>query len=336
MFKFNAFAGIDISKKTFDAALIVNGSANAIHQCFAQSKEGFTSFVKWLEQHHADLATTLICMEHTGIYTNGIIRFLVACKTHLWVEMAIKIKRSMGLQRGTNDKASAITIAGYAMRFSDRARLWKPVDTQLSALRDLIAQRDRIVNSIKQLTVPLEEMKSCGHAKQAGALEQLQAAAISGLLKAKAKTEAAIQAFIASEENIQKTITLICTIKGIGLQTAACLYAYTKGFTMFENAKQLACYCGVVPFSKTSGTSVRYKPGVSSFANRKLKSLLHLCAMAALRWNKDLKTYYKRKVAEGKNKMSVINAIRNKLIQRIFAVLRDQRTYVENYASAGA
>lgn len=100
---------------------------------------------------------------------------------------------------------------------------------------------------------------------------------------------------------------------------------------MFENAKQLACYCGVAPFSKSSGTSVRHKPGISPFANRKLKSLLHLCAMAALRWDKEIKTYYERKVAEGKNKMSVINAIRNKLLQRIFAVIRDQRPYTETY-----
>jgi transposase len=53
--------------------------------------------------------------------------------------------------------------------------------------------------------------------------------------------------------------------------------------------------------------------------------------MAALRWDKQIKAYYKRKVEEGKNKMSVINAIRNKLLQRIFAVIRDQRPYTENY-----
>jgi transposase len=53
--------------------------------------------------------------------------------------------------------------------------------------------------------------------------------------------------------------------------------------------------------------------------------------MAAIQWNDELKQYYERKVAEGKNKMSVINAVRNKLVHRIFAVLRDDREYVENY-----
>jgi hypothetical protein len=58
--------------------------------------------------------------------------------------------------------------------------------------------------------------------------------------------------------------------------------------------------------------------------------------MSALRWDKEIKAYYEKKLMEGKNKMSVINAIRNKLLLRIFAVLRDQRTYVENYKLAGA
>ena len=40
-----------------------------------------------------------------------------------------------------------------------------------------------------------------------------------------------------------------------------------------------------------------------------------------------MKAYFERKVAEGKNKMSVINAVRNKLIHRVFAVIRDERNY---------
>ena len=336
MLKFKVFTGIDISKKTFDAALILPGSDTIIHRCFSQTKEGFAAFIKWLSDHQVALEDALICMEHTGLYTNGIIQFLAEAKANLWVEMAIKIKRSMGLQRGTDDKASSITIAEYAMRFSDKAKLWRPVDATLSKLRNMIVQRDRIVNSLKQLTVPLEEMKNCGTVTHAKEMQRLQSPAINGLKKAKEKIEAAVSDFIAGQETINKSINLMCSIKGVGPQTAASLYVYTKGFTMFENAKQLACYCGVVPFSKSSGTSVRFKPGVSPFANRKLKSLLHLCAMSALRWDKEIKAYYERKVKEGKNKMSVINAIRNKLLLRIFAVLRDQRPYVENYQLTGA
>jgi len=336
MISFKQFVGIDISKKTFDAAITIKGNSQVIHQCFSQSKKGNDDFIKWLSSHNTTLTETLICMEHTGLYTEGFIKFLVSKKANLWVQMAIKIKRSMGLQRGGNDKASAIMIADYALRFSDKARLWKPIDTKLSAIRDLIVQRDRIVNALKQLRVPREELKSCDFSREVVQMEKLQKPAMDGLKKTLQAIEAAILKMIADDEQMNRSIKLITSIKGVGIQTAASLYAYTKGFTMFENAKQLACYCGVVPFAKSSGTSVRYKPGVSLFANRKLKSLLHLCAMSALRFDKNIKAYYERKIEEGKNKMSVINAIRNKLVHRIFAVLRDGRPYVENFVYARA
>lgn len=63
----------------------------------------------------------------------------------------------------------------------------------------------------------------------------------------------------------------------------------------------------------------------------KLKKLLHLCAMSAIQNDKEMKAYFERKVMEGKNKMSVINAVRNKLIHRVFAVVRDERLFEENY-----
>jgi len=58
-----------------------------------------------------------------------------------------------------------------------------------------------------------------------------------------------------------------------------------------------------------------------------MKSLLHLAAMSAIRLNNELRTYYRRKVGEGKNKMSVLNAVRNKIVHRIFAVVKNQTMY---------
>ena len=41
----------------------------------------------------------------------------------------------------------------------------------------------------------------------------------------------------------------------------------------------------------------------------------------------DLKAYYERKVAGGKNKMSVMSSMKNKLILRVFACVPDNRVY---------
>lgn len=325
------YVGIDVSKRTFDVVLLCRNYSSSVHHCFAQSPQGYKEFSTWLKKQEVAYDSTLFCMEHTGLYSEGLLSYLVQQQCLLWVEMAIKIKRSMGLQRGGDDKASARVIAEYALRFSDRARLWKPVDTKLLQIRGMLKQRERMLTSLKQLQVPVNEWKQCGHAAMARQLNKNQQAVIGALKEAVKKIETQIAELVGLDEELSSAVKRITSIKGVGLQTATALLVYTKGFTMFENGKQLACYCGVVPFSRSSGTSVRTKPGVSPFANRRLKSLLHLCAMAALRHDAEIRAYYQRKVQEGKNKMLVINAIRNKLLQRIYALLRDKRYYEENY-----
>jgi transposase len=77
-------------------------------------------------------------------------------------------------------------------------------------------------------------------------------------------------------------------------------------FKDITDAKKFACYAGVVPFEQSSGRK-RGKPHVSRIANKKVKALLHLAALSASLHSDEFKTYFDRKVAEGKNKMLVLN-----------------------------
>jgi len=54
-----------------------------------------------------------------------------------------------------------------------------------------------------------------------------------------------------------------------------------------------------------------------------------------MRCDKELKLYYKKRIEDGKPKMSVINIIRNKLIARVFAVVKRGTPYVmiDKYAA---
>ena len=55
--------------------------------------------------------------------------------------------------------------------------------------------------------------------------------------------------------------------------------------------------------------------------------------MSVIRRRGELQDYYQRKVAEGKNKMLVLNAVRNKIIHRIYAAVERGEKYDENYIS---
>jgi transposase len=233
-----------------------------IHRNFEQSVSGYKVFIQWLKNDNVCIdGHVLICLEHTGIYISGLVNFLVSLNACIWVEMALKIKKRIGLQRGSDDKIASINIALYAYRYKDEARLWKPLDSTLEQLKNLLAQRDRIVLSITQLTVPLNELEDCGDKRQASELSRLQCKALKGLKDSLLAIEKAIDTYIEKDETIRQKINLAISVKGVGKQTAIALFVYTRGFSVFENGKQLACYCGAVPFNKLSGTSVRYRPG---------------------------------------------------------------------------
>ena len=117
----------------------------------------------------------------------------------------------------------------------------------------------------------------------------------------------------------------------MGKVTAVQIIVDTNEFKDIREGKKYACHSGVVPFEHRSGSSVHLRSRVSHLANKCTKTLLHMAALSAIRMAGEIKEYYQRKVAEGKNKMSVMSSIRNKLILRVFACVRNNRVYQKNY-----
>ena len=61
-----------------------------------------------------------------------------------------------------------------------------------------------------------------------------------------------------------------------------------------------------------------------------------MAAINAITFNEELERYDHDKLAQGKNPMSVINAVRFKLICRIFAVLKNGRKFQKEYSKFAA
>jgi len=122
---------------------------------------------------------------------------------------------------------------------------------------------------------------------------------------------------------------LLRSIPGIGKVLAVYLIALTHNFTCFDNPRKFACYAGIAPFEYSSGTSVMVKTKVHPYANKHIKSLLNMAATASIQINGEYKMYYQRRLAEGRNKMSTLNIIRNKLVFRAFAIVRRGSPYID-------
>jgi transposase len=325
---YETFVGIDVSKLTLDVTILNPQSGKLCHRVFDNSNDGYESIKKWLvTEHCVELRQSLFCMEHTGLYTRGLERFLDDIKVYVWKESSLHIKKSLGLTRGKNDKIDSRRIAEYAYRFYDKADLRGQYPIALQRLRDLLSTRERLIKSLKSIMVSINELKRVD-IREAVDLETYQMAAVRGLKKSISEVEEAMIETVERDSLLCKNCEMATSIPGVGRILAIKLMVYTQVFTRFKSVRQLACYSGVAPFEHRSGTSINGKTGVSRFANMDLKSTLHLASLSAIQHNPDLKAYYQRKVAEGKSKMCVINAVRNKLLSRVIAVVNRQTPYV--------
>ncbi len=333
---FKYFIGIDVSKKTLDFCLLLTGKT-ILHLQTENNSKGIESFIdQCKQQFDLKLEESLFCMEHTGIYNYPLLDYLSGKLTSIWLESALHIKHSSGLQRGKNDKIDAERIALYAFRNQDDVKLWHPTRQVIKELKTLTALRLRLINAKKQLKSSLQEGKEFLDKALQKKMQQCCQQSIKALDQDLAKVDKQLDKLIASDEELNRLFNLVTSVQGIGAVTAREILITTarrpgNEFKDFTEAKKYACYAGVVPFQHQSGTSVRGKTRVSHLANKTVKTLLHMSALSAIRNCEELRDYYQRKVAEGKNKMSVINAVRNKLVLRIFAVVRSNQKYEKNY-----
>ncbi|MBQ4819035.1 IS110 family transposase [Aquimarina sp. MMG016] len=322
---FSHFIGVDIAKLSFDVA-IINNLDKIDSYVFDNTKKGIKAFLRLLKNQNIDLCDCLICMEHTGIYGKLIITSLVDNKANICVEMSLKIMRSLGIQRGKNDKIDAIRIAKYVAKNYLELELYQPVPEILDQIKTLITIRERLVKSRADLTKYPNELEHFAPNLSKLAKKNIKKSVKTFTEEIK-RIEEQIHKLILSDDRLHKTIDLASSVTGIGVFTALYLTIYTNFFTRYSNPKQLACYCGVVPFEHSSGTSIHKRARVHHMANKTLKKQLHLCALAAMTYDPQLKAYYTRKVEEGKSKMLVINNIRNKLVHRVCAVIKRQQPY---------
>jgi transposase len=329
--EFTYFIGCDVSKNELDFA-VMQGREFLYHKEIANEPDAIKTFVIELKKlPEFDLAKAVFCLEHTGIYNNHLLVYLHKKKANICLEAASHIKNSLGNIRGKNDKVDAIRIAEYAYKNREELRLWQPKREVIQKLAYLTSIRNRLLDVQKHLKTPLKESKGfvCKSiANQAQYLCQRTLNSVESDIK---KVEKAIDDVIASDNELTRLFSIITSVKGVGIVTATQIVITTNEFKDIKDPKKFACYAGVAPFSKESG-SYKGKARVSHMANKKVKTLLHMSAIVAITYNPDLKSYYERKVnEEKKNKMLVINAVRNKLILHIFACVNQNRKYEKNY-----
>lgn len=322
------FIGIDVSKKKLDICVMLNSKV-VIEEQVANHTQAIVQTVNRIKD---DLEINndefVICAEHTGQYTYPLICASNSLSFKLWLENPTQIKYSCGMTRGKNDKVDARRIATYAFRFFDKMKRYKRPTDEVIMLTQLEAERTMYVTDLAKYKTVLTDQKefipSAIYAQKAKRLKSL----IMSLQKTIDALTDKMNEIIRGSEILNRQMQLLTSIDGIGPVIALNMIIATEGFTKFENARQFCCYAGVAPFAYTSGSSQHSQNRVSLRAAKYMKALLHMAAVAiAHRKGGELKEYFQRKVEEGKNKMTVLNAIRAKLVARMFSVIKNDRIY---------
>ncbi len=315
----STFIGIDISKLTLDICVLKDN----VKQSYVIKNE-----LKSIKAFFTGLATPhlYVGMENTGCYNYRLYQVLNDMGLDYYVIPPIHLKKSLGLARGKNDKIDATRIACFVELNLKRLSVYKPQRTAIRKLQVLLTSRDQRIKIKKQLQNSSEHYAYMPKADSKHLLK-LDNKLIAHIEEQINAIEQQIQAVVTSDDQLSASYKLITTVQGVGKILGWHLLVRTGEFKNITLPRKLACYAGVAPFEHSSGTSIKGKNRVSHYADKNLKRLLHLAAMSAIRLTGDLKDYFDRKVAEGKNKMSVLNAVRNKIIHRVYAVLKCQRAY---------
>lgn len=328
MKKYELIVGIDISKLKLDATLLwVSDVKKSKHFVVTNDKKGISKLLKEIEKTGFVLENVLVNFEDTGVYSLPLCCLFSEMKQDYWMIPAIEIKRSKGISRGKTDKSDSADIAFYGLTHLHKLRLSILPEKDLMKVKLLFTEREKLMKALRLMDstkegnnyIPKDVMKE---------VLKLNAQVIKNLHSMVLKIEKRMEVIINNNESLKRQNDLIQSIPGVGPLTSIYLILVTKGFQSFENSRQLACYAGVAPFAYSSGSSIRGRTKVSHLADKKLKSLLNMCALNAKKHDVELKHYFERKVLEGKSKMLVLNNIRCKLLGRIFATIQRGTPYV--------
>ena len=307
--------GIDVSKKTFDVALLrgerpKNGK-------FKNTPEGFTMLARWLKKEGVEGIHA--CMEATGTYGERLAEYLYEAGYVVSVVNPAKIKgfAQSELTRTKTDKADAALIARFCRAM--RPEPWQPPAPEIKKLQALVRRLDELNGMLTQERNRLDTA------------DEVVKPSISEVIKVlEARIEQVrrlIRDHIDQHPDLKSKRDLLETIPGIGPATSAMILAEFGDVARFQNAKRMASFCGLAPRHRQSGSSVRGKSTLSKTGSSRIRKALYMPAVVAMSCNPLIKRFRARLKESGKCSMVIIAAVMRKLIHIIYAVLKSGRPF---------
>lgn len=323
--------GVDVSKNTLDVALFRGKvDLNEGHIKVDNNESGYRELKRWLRGKQVKGQSMHVCMEYTGLYAHDfrtwlekedIVYYMVDPKRMHNFAPPLSIK---GIRQTKTDKADAFRIAIYCSLFHDSMEPSRLPSPAYFKLKRLLAERKQYQ---KQAALYKQQLHDISVYDTVSSRMRKQEA-LKSLRSCVRQTETEIKSVIESDLGIKRNYDLLLSVTGIGPIVATSTIVLTENFTVFTNPRKYASYIAIAPFPHESGTSVRGAARVSKQGFRQAKADLSSCVLPAIKYDAEIREYFRRKKAEGKHTGVVFNAIKFKLVLRMFAVVKRGKPYV--------
>ena len=324
---FKNFIGCDVSKNTLDFAIYAQGTSYGMFQHIqvSNSESGFREMCRWLRSNKIKLSESVIAMEHTGIYSEALSHWCDRKSVAFVFLHPQDVRNACCRGRNKTDKADSQFIADYLYTMREKLGTSDVEPESINSLRQLYNERKL---AVRTRTAYLNQIKTTSLPEVRKRMEKM----IVHLTEQITLIEKAILRQINEDQGLRTNYGLLLSIPGIGMINAVLTIISTGNFTRFQTARQYAKFCCVSPISRQSGCSIHGGDHVISAGHTEIKSVLTEAARSSIYHDRPLRAYYERKGEQGKPHGCVMNAIKFKLICRMFAVISRQTEYVDTEA----
>lgn len=336
--KLPVWAGFDVAKDTFEAALYLpvepglppRDIMSLPKKTFARTSDGIRNFHQWsfLIRDKACLegGKMRIVMETTGRYSRELAGWLKEEMSFTMpvIEDARAVKdfiKSLKLRNKT-DEIDAGALARYGAE-----RMPEPVEEMpgdYRYLQELTRQRIALADQLAAARARLTEISGLKK------LAKIQQVVVKAMEQAVKKIELEIKRCVKDSRELSENVKLASTIPGVALITATTVLGECGPLHRYKS-RQLGSYSGIAPQIRQSGTSVR-GCRISKRGPARLRRVLYMASIAAIEGNPNMKALYDRLIAKGKKPMQARCAVMHKLLILIRAVVVNKTQYQDNFS----
>ncbi|AFL74426.1 IS110 family transposase [Thiocystis violascens] len=322
--------GIDVSKAKLHLCLLREADGKQKTKVIENTRAGIATLLDWLARQDVERPQAQVILEATGVYHEAVTEALHAAGIRVCMVNPKQIKdfaRGLAVRTKT-DGIDAFTLARFGHLVNPPA--WEPPPPAVRELRALLLRQQSLAEDLRRERNRRDTVAMT--TTPALVLTSLDDT-IAFLEQELAKLQGEIDAHPDRHPDLKADLQLLTSIPAVGHKVGAQLLVVLREHD-FQCAEQAAAYLGVVPIERQSGTSVHGRPRLSKAGPSRVRAILYMAAIVAIRYNPQVKALYERLLARGKSKMADLGAAMRKLVHLCFGVLKNRTPYQADYTKA--